>query len=57
MFLRRQLESMAHETDQAIIGINLLNEIVICNPPAASLFELVVEDIIGKDIWQSSREL
>jgi PAS domain S-box-containing protein len=52
MFLRRQLESMAHETDQAIIGINLLNEIVICNPPAASLFELVVEDIIGKDIWQ-----
>lgn len=52
MFTRHQLEIMAEKTDEAILGINLLNEIVICNPSAAKVFELSVEEARGKDLWQ-----
>lgn len=52
MFMRRELEEMAKEMTHAIIGINLLNEIVICSSLAAKLLELSVEQILGKDLWQ-----
>lgn len=52
MFRRRELENMAEENKQAILGINLLNEIVICSPLAANLLELPVEEILGKDLVQ-----
>ncbi len=52
MFKRRELERMAEGSEHGIIGINLLNEIVICSPLAAKLLELSVEEIIGKDLWQ-----
>lgn len=52
MFRRRELENMAEENKQAILGINLLNEIVICSPLAANLLELPVEEILGKDLGQ-----
>ncbi|MDQ7095809.1 sigma-54-dependent Fis family transcriptional regulator [Desulfosporosinus sp. PR] len=52
MFRRREFEQMAAELNQAIIGINLLNEIVICNSLAARFFELTPEEILGKDLWQ-----
>jgi len=52
MFIRSQVETMAEETNCAIIGINLLNEIVICNLSAAKLLELSIPEILGKDLWQ-----
>ena len=52
MFIRSQLERMAEETNHAILGINLLNEIVICNLSAANLLELSIAEILGKDLWQ-----
>ncbi|TGE34259.1 sigma-54-dependent Fis family transcriptional regulator [Desulfosporosinus sp. Sb-LF] len=52
MFMRGQLERIAGETHHAVLGINLLNEIVICNSLAAKLFELSVEEILGKDLCQ-----
>ena len=52
MLERRNFEMMAAQQRQAIIGINLLNEIVICNSPAAKLFDLIPEDILGRDLWQ-----
>lgn len=52
MFRRRELENMAEENKQAILGINHLNEIVICSPLAANLLELPVEEILGKDLGQ-----
>ncbi|WP_088187264.1 sigma-54-dependent Fis family transcriptional regulator [Desulfosporosinus sp. FKA] len=52
MFRRRELEKMAAEMKQAIIGINLLNEIVICNSQAANFLGFTPEEIIGKDLWQ-----
>ncbi|MDP4158567.1 MAG: sigma 54-interacting transcriptional regulator [Bacillota bacterium] len=52
MFLRHQLEVLAEVMNQGILGINVLNEIVICNFYAAKLFDLAVEDILGKDLWQ-----
>ncbi|HZK84843.1 MAG TPA: sigma-54-dependent Fis family transcriptional regulator [Desulfosporosinus sp.] len=52
MFIRSQLERMAEETNCAILGINLLNEIVICNLSAAKLLELSTGEILGKDLWQ-----
>jgi Transcriptional regulator containing PAS, AAA-type ATPase, and DNA-binding domains len=52
MFSRRQLEKIAEETNQAVLGINVLNEIVICNSSAAKLFNLSAEEILGKDLWQ-----
>lgn len=52
MFIRSQLEKMAEETSCAILGINLLNEIVICNLSAARLLELSIAEVIGKDLWQ-----
>lgn len=52
MFIRSQLERMAEETNYAILGINLLNEIVICNLSAAKLLELSIGEILGKDLWQ-----
>lgn len=52
MFKRRELEKMAAEMNQAIIGINLLNEIVICNSQAAKFFDLAPDEILGKDLWQ-----
>lgn len=50
--MRHELERIAEEKNHAILGINLLNEIVICSPLAAQLLELSVEEILGKDIWQ-----
>ncbi|WP_407308352.1 sigma 54-interacting transcriptional regulator [Desulfosporosinus sp. SB140] len=52
MFRRREFERMAAEMNQGVIGINLLNEIVICNALAAKFFELSPEEILGKDLWQ-----
>ncbi|WP_139024303.1 sigma 54-interacting transcriptional regulator [Desulfosporosinus sp. OT] len=52
MFKRHQLEKIAEETKQALIGTNLLNEIVICNSLAAKLFEFTLEGIIGKNLEQ-----
>ena len=52
MFIRSQLERMAEETNYAILAINLLNEIVICNLSAAKLLELSIAEILGKDLWQ-----
>jgi len=52
MFIRSQLERMAKETNYAILGINLLNEIVICSLSAAKVLELSLSEIIGKDLWQ-----
>lgn len=52
MFVRRQLEQLAQETEDAVIAINLLNEIVIYNEAAARLFEVPVEEAVGKDIWE-----
>ncbi len=52
MFVRRQIERFAEVTDHGVLGINLLNEIVICNPSTANLFDMSVEDILGKDLWQ-----
>ena len=52
MFTRSQLERMAEESNYAIIGINLLNEIVICNLSAAKLLGLSIVEILGKDLWQ-----
>lgn len=52
MFIRSQLERMAEEANCAILGINLLNEIVICNLLAAKLLESSIPEILGKDLWQ-----
>ena len=52
MFVRRQIERFAEVTNHGVLGINLLNEIVICNPSTANLFDMSVEDILGKDLWQ-----
>ncbi|MHB8075060.1 sigma 54-interacting transcriptional regulator [Desulfosporosinus fructosivorans] len=52
MFIRSQLEKMAEKANYAILGINLLNEIVICNIPAAKLLESSIPEILGKDLWQ-----
>ncbi|OLN32172.1 sigma-54 interaction domain-containing protein [Desulfosporosinus metallidurans] len=52
MFVRSQLDRLAEVTNHGILGINLLNEIVICNSSTADLFEMSVEDILGKDLWQ-----
>ncbi|AFM42219.1 PAS domain S-box [Desulfosporosinus acidiphilus SJ4] len=52
MFKRHELEKIATETNQAIIGINLLNEIVICNSQAAEFMGFPSEEILGKDLWQ-----
>lgn len=52
MFIRRQIGKIAEVTNQAVLGINVLNEIVICNSAAAELFDLSAEDILGKDLWQ-----
>lgn len=48
-----QLERFASEAQQAelgVIGINCFNEIEICNPQAAKLFELSVAEFLGKDL-------
>ncbi len=52
MFIRSQVERMAEEENAAILGINLLNEIVICNQAAAKLLDCKVAEIVGKDLWQ-----
>lgn len=52
LFVRRQLEQMAKATNQAVLGINVLNEIVICNSSAAEMFNMSVEELLKKDLWQ-----
>ncbi len=52
MFMYRELEKIAAENINAMIGINRLNQIVICSLLAAEFLEIPVDKILGKDIWQ-----